>query len=46
MKKVTRVTIVSSVMVSALAFLHAEAWSGCTVEQRIELANHGYEKSN
>jgi len=44
MKHVAAVIICCSLIVPALVLVDSDAWSGCTVEQRIELGKQGYDK--
>jgi hypothetical protein len=44
MKCVTAVITLCSLVVPALVLIDSNAWSGCTIEQRIELGNQGYDK--
>jgi hypothetical protein len=44
MKHVMAVTILCSLVVPAVVLVDSDAWSGCTVEQRIELGKQGYGK--
>jgi hypothetical protein len=45
MKHVAAVIIWCSLIVPALVFVDSDAWSSCTIEQRIELGKQGYEKA-
>jgi hypothetical protein len=46
MKHVMAITIVCSLLiVPILVLVHSDAWSGCTVQQRLELGNQGYDKA-
>ncbi len=42
MKHVMAVIIGCNLVVSAFVVVDSDAWSGCTIEQRIELGNQGY----
>jgi hypothetical protein len=44
MKHVMTVIILCSLVVPVLVLVDSDAWSGCTIEQRIELGKQGYEK--
>jgi hypothetical protein len=44
MKHVMAVTILCSLVAPAVVLVDSDAWSGCTVEQRIELGKQGYGK--
>ena len=44
MKHVTAVITICALFVSPLWIADADAWSGCTIEQRIELGKQGYDK--
>jgi hypothetical protein len=44
MKQVMTVIILCSLVVPAFLLGGSDAWSGCTVDQRIELGNQGYGK--
>jgi len=44
MKKFIGLSLVCCLVVSNFVFLHSAAWGGCTVQQRIELGNQGYDK--
>jgi hypothetical protein len=44
MKHVMAVTILCSLVVPAFVLVDTDAWSGCTIEQRIELGKQGYGK--
>ena len=45
MKHIAAVIIWSTLTVPALVLVDSDAWSGCTVEQRIELGKQGYDKA-
>lgn len=44
MKPVVAIIIWSSLAVTAVVLVGSDAWSGCTIEQRIELGKQGYDK--
>jgi hypothetical protein len=44
MKHVMAVITLCSLVVPAFVLVDSDAWSGCTIEQRIELGNQGYDK--
>lgn len=44
MKHVMAVIIGCNLVVPAFVVVDSDAWSGCTIEQRIELGNQGYGK--
>ncbi len=45
MNQLKAATIACAIIVPALVIAHSDAWSGCTVEQRIELGKQGYDKA-
>ncbi|MDF0677537.1 MAG: hypothetical protein P0120_24840 [Nitrospira sp.] len=44
MKQVMAVITIWSLVVPALVLVDSNAWSGCTIEQRIDLGKQGYDK--
>jgi hypothetical protein len=44
MKHVMAVITLCSLVVPGFVLVDSDAWSGCTIEQRIELGNQGYDK--
>jgi hypothetical protein len=45
MKQLMAVIMVCALVVPVMVLVHSDAWSGCTIEQRIELGKQGYDKA-
>lgn len=44
MKTFTALCLACALAISNIVLWHSEAWGACTAQERIELANHGYDK--